>query len=273
MKKGLSTVLGMLLLSTQAFGADKVPAYVIGAYQSAADVGTKLTAGGFEVLATTDIPGKSDLHVVIATNPALKQMASADNRGFVAIVKVLVNDTAKEVKATNPIYFVNAYMQDDFNAAEATKVADALNAALGTKPSTDADALAADDLAGFHFPAPFMPNYDDFQVVGKGDNAELLTKLKANAGANLVYTLDLGNGKVLAGVHLAGDAKTFPETLQGWDKANVLPYTVMIENGEAKIMAAKYYLALSYPQLGMGQFAKIMAVPGQIEDEFEGLFK
>ena len=273
MKKTVSAVLGMLMLSTQAFAADKVPAYVIGAHQSAADVSSKLTANGFEVLSTFDVPGQSALHIVVATSPALKQMASADNRGFAAIVKVLVNDTKKEVKATNPIYFANAYMQDDFNAAEATKVADALNAALGSKPSTDADAVAADDLAGFHFSAPFMPEYDDFAEVAKGADADLLAKIKAKAGSNLLFALDVGNGRTLVGVNLTGDAKNFPETLAGWDKALVFPYTVMIEGGKAKIMHPKYYLALSYPQLGMGQFAKIMAVPGQIEDEFEELFK
>jgi hypothetical protein len=56
-------------------------------------------------------------------------------------------------------------------------------------------------------------------------------------------------------------------------QSHLLPYCVLIENGEAKIMHAKFYLALSFPRLTMGEFMKIMSVPGDIKDEFKTLFK
>lgn len=47
----------------------------------------------------------------------------------------------------------------------------------------------------------------------------------------------------------------------------------LIENGEANILHAKFYLALSFPRLTMTEFMKIMSVPGDIKDSFEADFE
>ena len=56
-------------------------------------------------------------------------------------------------------------------------------------------------------------------------------------------------------------------------QSHLLPYTVLVENGEANILHAKYYLALSFPRLSMTEFMKIMSVPGDIKDAFEADFQ
>jgi hypothetical protein len=48
---------------------------------------------------------------------------------------------------------------------------------------------------------------------------------------------------------------------------------VLIEENEAKIMHPKYYLAVSYPKLSMGQFMTISSAPDDIEEYFKGLFQ
>lgn len=48
---------------------------------------------------------------------------------------------------------------------------------------------------------------------------------------------------------------------------------VLIEDNEAKIMHPKYYLAISYPKLSMGDFMSISSTPDDIEDYMKGLFK
>lgn len=48
---------------------------------------------------------------------------------------------------------------------------------------------------------------------------------------------------------------------------------VKIERKEATILHPKYYIALSYPKLSMGQFMTISSVPGEIEDDIEAAFK
>jgi hypothetical protein len=51
----------------------------------------------------------------------------------------------------------------------------------------------------------------------------------------------------------------------GADKAILLPYTILIEGGKAYALHPKYYIALSYPLLSMGQFMDISSVPDAIE--------
>jgi len=69
---------------------------------------------------------------------------------------------------------------------------------------------------------------------------------------------------VLYGVKISKGAEIFISTI-GEDKALVLPYTVLIEDGTAYPLHAKYYLAISYPLLTMGEFMKISSIPDTIE--------
>ena len=64
-------------------------------------------------------------------------------------------------------------------------------------------------------------------------------------------------------VHYASD---YFDTLYEWA-------VHLIENGKANILHAKFFLALSFPQLSMTEFMKIMSVPGNIEDAFKADFK
>jgi hypothetical protein len=149
----------------------------------------------------------------------------------------------------------------------------ALESALGALEPTD-DELSAKKLSKYRFMVS-MPHYDDFVRVGKGATEELLTKLESNAGDRVVFKLDIkGDGSsVLYGVGLSNGIEKFNDKLGTMDQSHLLPYMVLIENGEANILHAKYYLALSFPQLTMTEFMKIMSVPGDIEDSFKADFK
>ena len=46
-----------------------------------------------------------------------------------------------------------------------------------------------------------------------------------------------------------------------------------VEEGKAKMLAPKYYIAISYPQLTMGEFMTIASVPGAIEKDLAKPFK
>ena len=78
---------------------------------------------------------------------------------------------------------------------------------------------------------------------------------------------------MLYGVALPGELEKFNKKLETMGQSHLLPYTVLIENGEANILHAKFYFALSFPQLTMGEFMKIMSVPGDIKDAFETDFE
>ncbi len=246
-------LLSLTLLASAALQA-KESAYFSAPYADAKTVASKLKKAGFDLL-TTYSPAKKDyLKVVVVTNKTLKSAASKKQRGFAAIQKVLVNTKAKTVLTTNPTYWLKAFLQKDYNANAASSTAKALKSALGTLTPTK-DALKAGDLAGYHFMLG-MPYYQDMELLKKG--------AKGIKAKKKLFALKLANGSTLYGVKMGKAAESFISTI-GEDKALVLPYTVLIcKDGNAYTLAPKYYLAISYPLLTMGEFMKISSAPDTI---------
>ena len=249
----IAVAISLFLFASAAVQA-KESAYYNAAYADAKTVKSKLKKAGFTVL-TTYSPAKKDyLKVIVVTNKALKSAASKKLRGFAAIQKVLVNSKEKTVLTTNPTYWLKAFLQKDYNAGVATTTTKALGKALGKLTPTK-DALDAGKLAGYHFMIG-MPYYQDMLELKKG--------AKGVKSKKALFALKLANGSTLYGVKMSKGAESFISTI-GEDKALVLPYTVLIEDGNAYALHAKYYLAISYPLLTMGEFMKISSIPDTIE--------
>ena len=245
-----------------------VSAYLRGPYASVAQVKVDLKNAGFEILGTDTVDKKADLTSITFTSPSLKKMANKKNRGFMAVLKVLVDDVNKQISIANPLYFAKAYLQDDFDEAGAKKVLDKLNQTFeGLKNSKDR--MEFDELSGYHF-AMSMPYYEDMESVASGDNEALLKKAKASG--TVVFELPLENGSTLLGVKLGKRTSKFAKKI-GAQNASVLPYMVLVENSEAKVLAPKYNLALHYPLLSMTGFMTIATVPGAILKDCENIFK
>lgn len=260
------------LLTATLFAKD-VSAYLI--YKdvtSVKDAKEALAKNGFEVIGEYN-PIQDKNNLLVLTHPELKKAASKENKGFAAVLKLVVVE-GKGCKATNPEYFLKAYMQKDYDEKLGANMSALLGKALGASKGVK-DALDDDDISHYHFMFG-MPYYEDMVEVAKGDNAKLISKLKDKAGKDLIFELKLDNGSYLAGVKQS-DARGEDYYIAKIDpkakNAPFLPYMVLIENGKAKIMHAKFYLALSYPLLEMTSFMKIASTPGEIEDFFKVLFK
>jgi len=245
-----------------------ISAYLRGPLATAAQVKADLENAGFEVLGTHNIDKKGDLTSIIFTCPSLKKMASKKSRGFMGVLKVLVDDVNKQISISNPLYFAKAYLQDDFDKVTATKVLDKLNQTFDGLTNAK-DGMEFDDLSGYHF-AMSMPYYEDMESVASGDNAKLIEKAKASG--SVVFELALDNGATLLGVQLDKRTTKFAKKI-GANNASVIPYTILIENGEAKALAPKYNLALHYPLLSMTGFMTIATVPGAIIKDCEKIFQ
>jgi hypothetical protein len=247
---------------------DFISAYLRGSLATTAQVEADLKNAGFEVLGTHDIDKKGDLTSVTFTCPSLKNMANKKTRGFMGVLKVLVDDVNKQISISNPLYFAKAYMQDDFDKTAATKVLDKLNQTFeGLKNAKDG--MEFDDLSGYHF-AMSIPYYEDMESVASGDNAKLIEKAKTSG--SVVFELTLDNGATLLGVKLDKRTTKFAKKI-GAENASIIPYTILIENGEAKVLAPKYNLALHYPLLSMTGFMTIATVPGAILKDCEKIFQ
>ncbi len=247
---------------------DAISTYLVGPLTSVAQVTADLKANDFEVLANKQLDKKGDLISIVFTCKGLRKMADKKERGFMGVLRLLVDKTNKQISITNPLYFAKAYMQNDFDQKFATNILDKVNSTFeGLKDSTDK--IEADDLAHYHFMMG-MPYYEEMDVIAKGDDEALLAKVKANG--KMLFSLKLEGGAVLVGVDLEKRTAKFPTKI-GTSNAAVLPYAVLIEGGEAKTLAPKFNIALYYPLLTMSQFMTIATVPGAIVKDLEKAFE
>lgn len=247
----------------------EVSAYLNGAATDVATAKSALESVGFKVVGEYKI--KKIGTSLVFTNDALTAAASKEGRGHAAVLRMLVDDANKQTSITNPIYFGKAFLQDDYNHETASAALAALNKAFpGLKMSEDK--WEFETLGEYHFMMG-MPYYEDQMVLAEGDSAALLEKAKSyKKGKLLVFEYKISDTATLLGYELGRKTSKFVKKT-GTDKAEILPYTVLVENGKATAMAAKFYIAVSYPLLSMGEFMTIATVPGAVEKDLKKPFK
>jgi hypothetical protein len=247
----------------------EVSAYLIGAEMSVVDAKAALEGAGFQVLAEHEM--KKIGTTIVFTSDALKNMANKPTRGFAAVLRLFVDEERKQISITNPVYFGKAFMQGEYDHSVSNGALEAINGAFpGLKASPDI--MQFSDLEEYHFMMG-MPYYADVDVLGEGDHNELLKKAqKYKKGKLVIFELNLGEGRTLIGYELGNRTAKFPKKI-GTQNSALLPYTVLIEDGKAVSLAAKYYLAVSYPLLSMGEFMTIATVPGAIEKDLKKPYK
>lgn len=251
----LSASIVLFLFAAVSLQASNVSAYFDAPYADAKAVESKLSEAGFKVLASYSPAGKENLNVLVFTNNALTANASKTLRGFAAIQRVMVDSSAKTVRVTNPEYWLPAFMQKDYKAGSGTAITASITKALGTLTATK-DVLNSSALSNYQFMKE-MPHYQDMIELKSGDALAVKAKKK-------LFEVKLENGSILAGVKMSKTSENFIDKI-GTDKAILLPYTILIENGKAYALHAKYYLAISYPLLSMDEFMKISSIPDTIE--------
>lgn len=258
----------LLVLGTSSFAKD-VSAYLVGEHADVDTVKNRLSSAGFEIIAEY-APVKEGTTIVF-TNDALKAEGAKPKRAHAAVLRVFVDDKEKMISITNPVYFGRAFMQDDYNSAVYEEQLSSLNSVFkGLKESVDK--LDEDDIAGFHFMMG-MPYYEDSDELAEATNDELLAKVRAyKKGKKLIFELKLSDKSTLVGYDLDKRTKKFIKKT-GRANAAVLPYCISIEDGVATALGAKYYLAISYPLLSMGEFMTISTVPGAINKDLTKPFK
>lgn len=260
-------MLGALLLSLSLFA--KVNTYWVGGHKTPDALLLDLKGKGFEVLAQYPVSGSSKHTVTIVTNEDLKKLGNKEGRGFASVIRFISNAEKGETRVQNPNYFLPAFLQKDNDVAVAEKLTALVKESI-TNPVASKDALFEKDLPDYHFMMG-MPYYDDTLTVGKGDSAQLVKKAEERAGKSLLFKLPLGENRYLLGFNLE-DVEKFSSVI-GMDNSVILPWTVLIEDGTAKALHGKYYIAISYPLLTMTEFMKIMSTPSEIEDKLESYLK
>jgi hypothetical protein len=244
----------------------EVATYKIGAYVDAAAAKSKLESAGFEVVGTYKSFDKGT--TILFTNAAMKSMANKPNRGLAAVGRLLVDGERNQISIANPVYFGKAFMQKEYNHATSAGVLASLEKAFGPlKNSTDK--WEFNGLAGYHFMVG-MPYYEDMSIVGEGSTADLVAKAQKAKGTSGV--VKLSDDRYVVFVEMDRRTNGFVKKI-GTQNAELLPWAVLIENGQAKALSAKYFIAISYPLLTMTEFMTIATVPGAVENDLKKIFK
>jgi len=269
MNKIFVTVVTFLFLGLTSLSANEISTYLVGEYIDSPTATKKLQDAGFEVI--SEYSSVKDGTTIVFTNEALRAEAVKPKRAHAAVLRLFVDNKEKKISITNPVYFGKAFMQDEYDAKVFEAQLATLNTTFGALKGS-VDKLDEDDLSGYHFMVG-MPYYEDVDELGEGSTAELLSKAQSYKKGKLVlFTLKLSDDSYLVGYDLGKRTKKFVKKI-GRANAAVLPYCISIENGLASSMEAKYYLAVSYPLLSMGEFTTIATVPGAIKKELTKPFK
>jgi len=246
----------------------RVSAYLQGPLVDIESVKTKLTGAGFTILSEFVIDKKGKVTSIVFTNPELIAQGNKENRGFAASLRILIDKVNKQISITNPLYLSRAYMQKDYDEKIAKSLLTKVRGLFaGLKDSQDI--LKYHLLPKYHFMIA-MPYYEDMVEIAKDDTAKLVAKAMNNK--NVVFTQKISDDRYVIGFKLSKRTSKFVKKI-GYQNAGMLPYPILIEDGAAKIMAPKYYIALMYPMLKMSQFMTISTIPGSIQKEAINVFK
>ena len=244
----------------------RVSAYLRGDLTSVNDVKERLKKAKFEIIAITSLDDSLD--VVIFSDEKLKEFAKKSP--YMANLRVLINRKDKEISILNPYYFAKAYLKNNINEDTIKDILKRLDDSFENLRDSN-DKLKYTLLPNYQFMFG-MPNYEDMIIVAKAKNSQSLINNLKNKKESISFIQKIDENRYLIGANLKSTAHNFYK-ITGIKNSILLPYPVMIENGIAKILDPKYYIALSYPMLKMSQFMKISSVPDEIKLQIKGLFK
>lgn len=252
-----------------------------------------LKQNGLDVLGEYRPAGDANRWLIVFSSSeledAVKQVGGLT--GFAVTLRIALTKEGGKVLVsyTNPEYWGNAYFRDDFDKVSSkyntlkTKLEKAMKAS-GTFKGTSFGSekgLTAKDLRKYHYMMG-MPYFDDTVELEDFDSykaavAKIETNLKKGVpNVKQVYKKSIpGKEITLYGFALSGEdgeSKFMPIIDIGKPKHTAfLPYEVLVVGKEVHMLHGRYRIALSFPDLTMGTFSKIMSTPGNIEDLLEQL--
>lgn len=252
-------------------------------------------AQGLEILGEYLPANDANRWVLVYTSSDLKSAvkSSGAERAFALAQRIAIYKNAEGIhlSATNPNYWCAAYFQEEFESVQSRvkAVEGKLKAVFKTASISSPLAYGSvkgvdlDDLYEYQYMFG-MPEFGDqvrLKRFSSFEEAQATLKkgLETNStDAKLVYSITLAGEKAaLYGIGLSG-AKGEQKFLPIIDIDNpkhtcFLPYEILILDNEVYMLHGRYRIALSFPDLTMRTFSKIMSTPGDIEDAMSDLLE
>lgn len=234
----------------------------------------QLSDNGFEVIGSYSPYPQATL--IVVTNATLKQTAAkSEFGGYGAAIRVGITEVGGNIQVAynNPRYMANAYRLN----GDLGDVSRSLATALGKQQTFGAkNGIEAAELRDWRYMFG-MPYFDD-QVELNDDRHTTLVKhisdflAAGKEGLQQVFRIDIpGKQEVLFGVGIAKGSGSDQRVMSTIDKADIrhtphLPYGLLVSGDSAYMLDAKFRIAISFPDLTMGQFLQINSAPDGIRD-------
>ncbi len=246
----------------------RVSAYLQTSLISKKELIKKLQSANFKILGEYTIDKKANYISIVFTNDEISKMASKSTRGFAGSLRLLMDKKESKISILNPIFIHKAFMQTDYDEKITKKTLEDLHSIFSDLKNSK-DVVKFTRLSRYQF-MQNMPHYQDMIKVAMGENKVLLKK--AQKSKKIIYEHHLENGSVIIGVKLSRRTSKFVKKT-GYQNSELLPYSILIEDNVAKILAPKYYIAIMYPNLSMSEFMTIATIPGAIQKDCDKVFR
>jgi uncharacterized protein (DUF302 family) len=287
--------LTFLLFLTNIFfiHAQTLKPYTIGAEttgtvtQVSSQVKSALKGNGIEVVGEYTPAADKSRRVVAITSSDLQSAVKSVGglTGFAVVLRVGVTEDENKVivSYTTPEYWGNAYFQDQYPKVAAyydalsKKLASALNplgenggATFGSEKGEEIEKLRK---YRYMMGMPnFTNNHELKEFASYEDAVSLMDGRLAKGVAKLekVYAVELKDENIkLYGIGISGEdgeAKFLPKIDVSNPKHTAfLPYEILVLDNKVYMLHGRFRIALSFPDLKMGQFMKIVSTPKDIK--------
>lgn len=255
-----------------------------------AKVEQQLKSNGFELLGDYHPMNSNSRLLIAVSHPALITAVgkSGGYTGFAAALRVALtkNGNQIEVSYTNPEYWGAAYFQKKYNsvATQINSVKKAFEKSFSAygngQPFGSKKGLTVKSLQGYHYMMG-MPYFDDNVKLGGFSSFDQAVKhidqaFNSHKDLVKVYEKSISSKKMkLYGVGLRGEdgESSFMPVIDVSNPKHTafLPYELLVYDNEVYMLHGRFRIALSFPDLSMGTFMKIVSTPGNIEDALKML--
>lgn len=298
--KTITTIFALLLLmNLSSFSKEQKP-YILAVESSNSisevtqSLKANLNKNKFKILGEYMPANDKSRYVIVVTNDDLLSAVKKFDglRAFASATRIAITKEKGKVLVSylNPIYWGNAYFQDDYDKikgkisslAKKLKKATSIKGTKKYKQFGSEDGIDEDDLRDYHYMIS-MPYFEDVVELAKfkshKDAVNKIEKnLKKNNNTKKVYRIDVpGKNLTLFGVGLSGkkgESNFLPTIdIDRPRKTAFLPYELLVNGNKVIMLHGRYRIAVSFPDLGMVTFTKIISAPGNIEDMMKSLTK
>ena len=239
---------------------------------------------GFVVLGSYEPAEDSRRKVLSFTYPKLLKVVSGlrETAGYFSVWRMALTEaeTGTEISLQNPEYWGNAYLQDEYPVAESTvkelisRILVAFGSGSSNKAFGSSQKFSGEDLREYHYMFS-MPYFEDQVELGEFESHNqaletIETNLRNSENCIKVFRQTVKSQQtVLYGIGLkgnTGEGHFLPIIDIAEHKHTAfLPYELLVNGKKVYMLHGRFRIAVSFPDLTMMTFGKIMSTPGDIE--------